>query len=213
MANSETCSRCNQEVRWGWRDGVEGYWHRESVEHVPIFGRSVTRDEVDEIDRRYREEIHFDDDGKPYTAAEYDILRDKNLERRKHRLADFHGVDPDYVEPLPDPEVICHPVEPDSFAPRSGIRQVINLVLKSGWELRRLTHARGPYLGADGSVLSISDSIVVGARGPALDGQIPYAVGSWRDGKFDYSFTGILGGATTRVDNTTMKNWIKEHTA
>lgn len=43
----ETCSACDQEVRHGWRDGVEGWWHRENVDHNPIFGRRVTRADWD----------------------------------------------------------------------------------------------------------------------------------------------------------------------
>lgn len=156
------CGDCRAEVRFGWRDGQPGWWHREDVGHPGI---PVCPPEVEQID------------------------------------------------PLPPVEVWCHPVEPDTFAPRSGIRQVVNLVDKTeGWERYRLTHARGPYTGAKGELLSISDTIVLGARNVLLDGTVRVAVASWRDGKFDFAFVGLIqGGRLTpyKVDATTMKNWIK----
>lgn len=117
------------------------------------------------------------------------------------------------VGELPPVEIWCHPVEPDTFEPRSGIKQVINLVEKTdGWERYRLTHARGPYAGSKGQCLSISDTIVLGARNVLVDGTVRVAVASWRDGKFDFAFIGLIqGGHLTphKVDATTMKNWIK----
>lgn len=115
--------------------------------------------------------------------------------------------------PLPEVEVPQHNVTAEDFPPRSGIRQVINLVRKQGWDLRRLTQSRGPYIGAKGDVLSISEVTVLAAVGPArLDGGVPVAVGSWRDGSFDFAYIGeIVKGnlSPTKVDATTMKNWIK----
>jgi hypothetical protein len=37
---SETCTYpdCGQEVRHGVRDGASGWWHREAVDHNPMFG-------------------------------------------------------------------------------------------------------------------------------------------------------------------------------
>lgn len=218
MSASETCSRCGEEVRWGWRHGREAYWHREDVDHHPIFGQSFTPEMAEEVRRQYEDVIRYDDEGKPYTTQEFDILRDKDAARRKRRLAELRGQDPDAPPPPPpEPEVWGHPVEPDSFPPRSGIRQVINLVEKTpGWERRRLTHARGPYLGMDGSVLSISDTVVLGARGPDLDVGTPVAVASWRDGSFDHSFVGILKAGLANMspaNATELKAWIREHPA
>lgn len=117
------------------------------------------------------------------------------------------------VGEIPPVEVWCHPIEPDAFEPRSGIKQVINLVEKTaGWERYRLTHARGPYTGAKGQCLSVSDTVVLGARNVLLDGSVRVAVASWRDGKFDFAFVGLIqGGRLTphKVDATTLKNWIK----
>jgi hypothetical protein len=120
---------------------------------------------------------------------------------------------PEIVEEqtLPPVEVSCHPVDPKDPLVPGGVRTVVNLIAKSGWELRRLTHARGPYVGAKGDVLSTSDTIVLGAR--EVDGD-RCAVASWRDGKFDFSYLGIIKPGVVVVEHgpanaTEMKSWIK----
>lgn len=207
------CSRCGEEVRYGKRGLTTGWLHRVDPDHVAILGHIQTPEEAAEIVRQDREVIRFDDDGKPYTTAEFDILRDKDVDRRRRRLAELHGEDIDAPVVIPEPEVPCHPVTADDFPPRSGTRQIFNLVSKQGWELVSATHCRGPYLGADGTVLSISDSAVVRARGPArIDGSVPFAVASWRDGKFDFAYVGLIHEGrlgSRKVDSSTMKNWIK----
>ena len=179
MAFSETCSVCGQEVRRGVRHGREAYWHREDVDHEPIFGAQMT-------------------------PEKWEAMRDVLTARDEAEEVD---------ETIPGVESPCRPIATDDLEPRSGIRQVANLVAKNGWELRRLTHARGPYMGSKGKCLSVSDSIVLGARGPErLDGGVPVVVASWRDGKFDFAHTGILKDgrvSIAKVDATTMKNWIK----
>lgn len=122
--------------------------------------------------------------------------------------------DADEGEVIPPVEVPCHPVEPDTLPPRSGLRQVINLAARQGWERKRLTHARGPYMGGRNQVLSISDSVVLEVHAPReLDGSYRWAVASWRDSKFDFAFIGTARrGARLEihgVDATTLKNWIK----
>lgn len=130
----------------------------------------------------------------------------------------FPIVEPEVVdeEPLPPVEVACHPVEPRDPLVPGGVRTITNLLSKQGWELRRLTHARGPYVGSKGKVLSISDTIVLGAREPetlGLDRPVRVAVASWRDGKFDFAYRGgILGGrliSTESANAVGLKNWIK----
>jgi hypothetical protein len=127
--------------------------------------------------------------------------------------AELEGDDDGPIGPLPPVEIYRRPVEPDIFEPRSGIKQVVNLVEKTeGWERYRLTRARGPYVGSKGQCLSISDTIVLGARQVLLDGTVRVAVASWRDGKFDFAYIGIIKDnrlSPHRVDATSMKNWIK----
>lgn len=123
------------------------------------------------------------------------------------------------VKPLPAPEVPSRPVEPKDEAVPGGVRTITNLLRKRGWELRRLTHARGPYLGANGDVLSISDTVVLGAREKprcprgGLDRPPRIAVASWRDRKFDFAYVGHVTGnhitVEARVNATEMKSWIK----
>jgi len=208
----QTCSRCGEEVRYGTRRLTTGWLHRGNPDHAAILGHIMTPEEAAEIERQQHLIRHFED-GSDYTTAEFDILRDKDVDRRKRRLAELRGEPADQVVALPEPEVPCRPVEITEFAPRSGIKQVINLVGKQGWELRGVTHARGPYIGADGSVLSTSDSHVVRARGPArIDGTVPVAVASWRDGSFDFAFVGVIADGRLRaekVDSASLKKWIK----
>lgn len=122
------------------------------------------------------------------------------------------------VEPLPPVEIPCRPVDPKDEIVPGGVRTITNLLAKQGWELRRLTHARGPYVGAKGDVLSISDTIVLGAREAprcergGLDRPPRIAVASWRDGKFDFAYVGVIRDGTfvtTGANNTAMKAWIK----
>ncbi len=226
---SEACSRCGEEVRYGIRGTTTGWLHREDGDHVAVLGRIAT----DEDKARWQAELLVPRERmasraadrcptyqtlwplEVYTTAEHDIMRDKEPERRRLRLIELHGQDPDYVEPIPEPEVRRHTVEVDSFPPRSGIRQMVNLVLKTDdWELRRLTHARGPYLGANGKALSISDTIVMSARGPGVDDGVSFVVCSWRDGAFDTGYTGVMKAGTINpmpATSTAIKAWIKEN--
>lgn len=212
MPRPETCSRCGQEVRYGTRAGVTGWLHRGKVDHLPIFGQVFTPEMAAEVEHQRRNVIRFFDDGTSYTTAEYDIEKDKDVARRRARLAELRGEPLQTEHIIPPVEVPCHPLEVDDLPPRSGMRQVANLVIKTeGWELRRLTHARGPYMGQNGECLSISDTIVLGAR-CAVDDGTRIAVVSWRDGKFDHAYIGTIQDGhlnPRKVDATTMKNWIK----
>jgi hypothetical protein len=223
------CSKCGQEVRYGKRGDMVAYLHREEVDHHTILGHMMTASMYEEVRRQREEVLRYmeDSDGNvtEYTTAEFDIVkRDKDPERRNRRLAILRGEDPDYVEPIPEPEISSHPVTAADFAPRSGVRRIINLVdgkgktRVPGWELVRLTACRGPYLGADGSVLSISDSVVLAARGPVilddlLDECRPVAVASWRDGGFDSGYVALVktGMIVESVNATQLTDWIKEN--
>lgn len=171
------CEHCGEPVRFGWRHGVSGWWHRNDPDHTSALPR-VAPTEVK-------------------------------------------------AEPLPPVEVYAHDVDPKDFTPQSGIRQIANLVTgitktgkkKSdppaapGWELVNLHHARGPYVGSKGELLSISDTHVLRARGPVeLDGSRRIAVASWRDGKFDFAFIGTIRNGNLspiKVSSDEMKGWIK----
>lgn len=140
------------------------------------------------------------------------------LHREEKDHPGFPVIKPEHEPPpeIPAPEVLAEPVEASSFPPRSGIRQVINLINKTqGWTLYRLTHSRGPRLGAKGDVLSISDTIVVGGReDPGLDGSVRFAIGLWVDGDFARGYTFTVRPPSRNiwpdmVNSTDLKAWIK----
>lgn len=190
-----------------------------------------------ELDK-VRERFVPTDDGFPllftietYTTREFDIAKDTDPARRRRRLALARGLDPDAPPPpIPAPEVARHDLDIKDFPGTSGIVQLYNLFagitrvmpngkssksqkhppMAPGWAVRRFTGARGPYLGADGTVLSISDTVVLGAREVDSD---RIAVASWRDGQFDTGYIGHLERGIARVEaatSTEMKAWIKE---
>lgn len=192
----EQCSVCGQEVRMGSRpDGTPRRWlHRTEVDHMVKHGHlsyptmNDARTVVEEEDPLQKAEV----------------------------------------------EVWAHPVDYTEFAGTSGIRQIANLVtgetrvmpngktskskkhppMAPGWELVNITHARGPYRGSKGEVLSVSDTHVLRARGPVeLDGSRRVAVGSWRDGGFDFAYVGTIRDHRLvdlrKVGSDEMKTWIK----
>ncbi len=117
-------------------------------------------------------------------------------------------------EPLPEPEVRARDIAVEEFAPRSGIRQIYNLIGRTeGWEIVSMKHSRGPRLGALGGSLGIADCVVIRAReAPGLDGSVRIAVASWLDGKFDFAYIGTIADgqlAPVAANSQTMKAWIK----
>lgn len=189
------CSRCGEEIRFGTRNDVKGWHHRERTDCVPRHGHSEPpREEY--VAEPTEEEL----------AAE--ALQNAKV------------------------EVYAHDVPLTDFTPQSGIRQIGNLVsgitrlmpngktsksLKHppaapGWELVNLHHARGPYIGAKGEVLSISDTHVLRARAVRLDGTVDIAVASWRDLKFDFAFIGTIKDgrlSPRKVGSDELTTWTK----
>lgn len=224
---TETCGACGQEVRLGSRpDNSPRRWlHREDVDHDAVLGRPMTEADLAEVERQLdlprtrpvvKDGVEVEE---TYTVRELDLARWRKSEKFRAMEAAEAALHPDEVEEeeevetLPPVEVYAHDADPADFAPRSGIKQVINLIGKTpGWELVNIRHARGPYIGASGQCLSISDTHVVRGRAPQLDGTVRVAVASWRDGAFDFAFIGTIKDghlSTSKVDATTMKNWIK----
>lgn len=200
----EICSTCGEEVRYGVRDPSPQWpgprWlHRTDVDHAVTFGVALTPERWQEVEQRKAAQALASSGGKKKAVSE----------------ADFEEEVEDIIGPviIPDPELLGTLVEADFFPPRSGIRQILNLITKTpGWE-GWAWRSRGPYLGANGSVLSISDYILIRARGEEVDGVRPFAVASWRDGSFDGpAWIGRLKGgifSTYPANSTEMKNWIK----
>lgn len=203
MTRPLTCRKCNEEVRYGVRSGVTGWFHRESKDHEPAFGSYWT----------------------PEMQAKLDAgLADMKARGKADKKSDAPPVDdddgPDEWAEVPEPYVTAQPVYVEDFTPQSGIRQIYNLAMGlnkkspvTWWEVAGLTLAIGPYVGARGQVLSISDSVKMVLRGPEVDNGRRVAVASWRDGSFDFAYTGILkdGIVTTEPANSNaLKAWIKE---
>lgn len=189
----ETCTHdgCGAEVRWGWRDGQKGWWHQAPVDHQPIFGHRFTADDAAEVERQLdlpRERLKPTKTDFPllfeietYTARE-DRLKAMKKAKRNQLLEE--GLDEEEIERLhqvdiPEPEVRKTPIERADPRCVQGAKNLMNAAAKAGWEVRRLTYSRGPYLGAAGQVLSISDFVVVGV----VDTDHRCGVASWRDGK------------------------------
>lgn len=194
-----TCSRCGQEVRLGWRNGVKDWLHREDADHHAILGHMLLQSAVDEWERR-RHEVQYTEDGKPYTLVEWERKRMSKKKRDELSAAELDESDDeeegsDVFEPI---EV--HRIDlprsgrllvgcPDGTvavaAVPGGARIIINLAKKQGWDVTRLTYSRGPYMGAGGKSLGISDRVVLHVRGPVVDGNRLWGIASWRDGKSD----------------------------
>lgn len=178
MAASETCSVCGEGVRWGWRNGREAYWHRLEVDHHPKFGALIYR---------------------PWDRPEDKVVVEK------------------VVEPV---EVWCMPTDitgkrifvgftdgPPAINQIPGGAKTIVKMAK-GWTVKRATYARGPYLGANGDSLGVSDTFALIVEG-WVDGSLRQAVASWRDGKFDWSWTIVDHRLHERANSKSLRSFVK----
>jgi hypothetical protein len=193
------CSVCGQEVRHGVRDGVTGWWHRETVDHMTILGHRHTQ--ADE-DRRIAtlDEVRYDDDfPEGYTI------------RERYRKVGDEGGDPE-AEVIPAPEVTAEPVEKKSQWVPGGARTIWNLAEKNGWTVVSATRSRGPRVHASlGTLLSVSDFFLLKLR---LDSEDRAAVASWCDGKFDFAYNVTIHRKTKtltadKANSDGLKTWIK----
>jgi hypothetical protein len=200
MAKSETCAVCGQEVRWGWRDGVLAYWHRETVDHTPKFGRLMQPGEWEQM---------------MAAVAEGQRFRNKknDLESEATEIQEARPLEPIEVRSTSMPHKgslsLDTPDGPREVPVPGGVRTLLNLAERLGdWEVLRLTYARGPYLGANGSSLGVSDSITLMMRS-TLDSKPVYAVASWRDGKSDWAWK-VIDKHAYRVGAKALNAWMKE---
>lgn len=212
MSASEICAVCGQEVRWGWRDGQDGqgprnaYWHRDLVDHAPKFGvLDYDRTAVEyqrhlERTRTVTRKVK----GEPVTVEETytavgveEAIMAKSAKGRERLAAEHeddeedegHDLEPIEVYAIRMPlkgtfEVTHVDGATHEVAVPGGIRRVVNLATKTGWEVLKATYSRGPYLGAKGS-LGVSDRMRLILAGPQVANIRDYGVAWWRDGKSD----------------------------
>lgn len=213
MAFSETCSVCDQEVRWGWRDGREAYWHREAADHEPVFGRIFTAEDKARVDAeldRVRTRVNDKGEVQEYTARTLSKTKKARDEAEEDDDTGSDVLEPIEVHCTDMPHKGVFEIGGREVAVPGGVRTVLNLAAKQDWDVERLTYSRGPYLGANGKSLGVSDCVVLRLRGPVVDGAQLRGVASWRDGKADWAWR-LDGRTTTRLENmTALKNLIKE---
>src|SRR5690348_14208881 len=163
MAKAEHCSRCGEEVRFGVREPISTprWLHAQDVDHTVLFGQPYTAEMQAETQRqRHLPRFREGKDGETiqYTTAEWEEARYTKAKRAQLAAERADEDDEEAEEPLPEPEVRARPIDISEFAPRSGIRQIYNLVEKTpGWQIVNLHYARGPRMGASGGSLGISD--------------------------------------------------------
>lgn len=220
------CAVCGEELRLGWRHGRRDFWHREDVDHFPIFGHIRTPEEAAEAERQRhipRERHVYTKTGWPllfeiqeYTTESYDRARMSKAAREAMEAEENEGEIP--VRPLEPIEVASTPMPTEGvlvlddreIPVPGGVRILVNLAAKVDWEITRLTYSRGPYLGAAGGSLGVSDYIVMHVRGPVVDGHPLVGVASWRDGKSD-SVWQVENGYVTQSGARALAAWMKEN--
>ena len=163
-------------------------------------------------------------DGTMTTTAEHDARKIKDATKRKAALDALAPGDEedgsDDIEPI---EVLSTPIPQKGrlfigcadgsvalAATPGGARTVLNLANRIGWEVVRLTYARGPYIGSSGKSLGVSDSVVLLVRCVKVDGTVIAGVASWRDGKSDLAWK-MEDKTVTAVGAKALIAWMKEN--
>lgn len=176
------CEHCGEVVKYGWRHGQAGWWHRHDPGHSSTTPRVAQEDTTPEPIPPVEVCAH---DVDPTDFAPTSGIRQiANLVSGATRVT---------------------PAGKSSTSKKHP-------AMAEGWELVNLHHARGPYMGSKGECLSISDTHVLRARAVRLDGTVDIAVASWRDGKFDFAYIGTIRDGNLsphRVSSDDLKGWIK----
>lgn len=134
MTPSETCGRCGEEVRFGWRHGITGWWHRGNVDHFATLGRPVSDEEW---------------------QAALDAVRSHH---ESEEQAD------EVAHEVPAPEVRARPIEiGDDLLPQ-GAKNLLNHCRKHGWSAWATYSRGPVMHGSLGTFLRIADCVVLRAR-------------------------------------------------
>ena len=109
MTRSQTCAKCGQEVRYGKREDITGWLHRDpDIDHLPLFGGPL-----------WTPELQADLEASLAEMAARGNARDKDDAPEPEWLGDE----------IPEPEIACHTIEVSDLRPRSGILGMANLIL------------------------------------------------------------------------------------
>jgi hypothetical protein len=209
------CARCGEEVRFGEREGREGWWHRTRMDHIAILGTPLLPEDHPEIQAAL-DAPRVDAKGEPYTTRGFDIAKIKDRAKREAAEQEAaEATDEEWEEhEIPAPEVLSTPIELRDTRLPGGAKQIWNLCLKNGWTCKGF-YSRGPRVHkSQGRVLSISDYVVLKM---VLDGGTRRAVGSWEDNSFDFGYILDVDRKTNtasplRVNSAAVKAWIKGET-
>lgn len=209
---SLTCAKCGQEVRWGRRHDRLAYWHREDVDHFAAFGKLLQPGEWEAISSAHHSRGDYDREGNESEAAQTEIPP-VEVGCTPLPLAGKRAM---YVEDGMEIREERIEIAGRRVVIPGGARALVNAVQKAdGWEVRRFTYARGPFISAKSQSLGISDSFVVGFVSPVLDGGRWSGVASWRTP--DEGDPQVLFGWRIALDRTVdaigvaaLKTWIKE---
>lgn len=114
---------------------------------------------------------------------------------------------PDEVlTPMPPIEVKSTFVTPTDDRVSTGARRIINAAKRAGWTVL-VTYSRGPYIGAAGQFLRMSDSILVrGAKryDDDPDHRLLFAA-AWVDGSSEFAYFGPNTEPPTRMGVSDLK--------
>lgn len=207
--------------------------HKWPADHKPVFGRIFATDGIEKVARQKslpRERfVKMNPDGFPllfeietYTVAGLERAALASTEKGRERLElEDDGIEEHDLEPI---EVRCTPLnlkgptvvyavdgrERTTQIP-GGARTFVNLAAKLDWEVVRMTYSRGPYLGARGGSLGVSDLVTMIVRGPKVDGAIEpvYGVASWRDAKSQWAWR-VENRTPEAVGARALAAWMKE---
>lgn len=210
------CSRCGEEVRWGWRAGYEAWWHRSDVDHQAILGHTLTQADLAEIEHQMDlPRTKLDSAGREvvYTTRNWKQTRrtkgDQDDEENEGKTEEtWDGT-------VPEPELVADHTSvpwPLRKSVPNGVWLVLKPALAAGLEVSRLTLARGPWLHAGGHRPAIQETWVLAIRAAWLDSGTRAAVGCWRNkgDKWEYDH-GLLitDNHGEFVPSAAIKQWIK----
>lgn len=114
------------------------------------------------------------------------------------------------LEVVPEPEIRARPaLDEDLGTPKSGMRQLLKVCATLGLTTKA-SYARGPYVGANGTALRISDSVVIRVYEP---GGRQVAAATWVDQAFEHAYLRPPGERPVKVGANDLKSNLKERYA